>query len=75
MERTLDQLKPGMEATVTRINTSQDLRSKLERFGLVSGTRVACRYRNPWGDVTALAFRGSVLALRTRDLAKIRVEL
>lgn len=75
METGLDHIRPGVQAVVTRVNTDPALTHRLRQFGLVPGTRVCCRYRCPWGSVTALEFRGSVLALRTRDLGKIRVEV
>lgn len=70
---TLDCIRPGKEAVVTVINTDAALKRRLKAFGLVPGTTVYCRYRCPWGSLTALELRGSVLALRTRDLKKIRV--
>lgn len=73
METSLDRIKPGGRAVVTKIGTDAALCKRLRDFGLVPGTKVTCRYRSPWGDVTALELRGSVLALRTADLRKIRV--
>lgn len=73
METSLDRIKPGGRAVVTMIGTDAALCKRLRDFGLVPGTKVTCRYRSPWGDVTALELRGSVLALRTTDLRKIRV--
>lgn len=73
METSLDLLRPGARARVIEINTDEAMKRRLRDFGLVPGTQVCCRYRCPWGDVTAMEFRGSVLALRTADLKKIRV--
>ena len=73
METGLDLLRPGAAAVVVAIDTDPTLRQRLRDFGLVPGTRVRCRCRGPWGDVTALELRGSVLALRTKDLKKIRI--
>lgn len=73
METGLDQLRPGLKGVVVSVGTDPALTKKLKAFGLVPGTAVSCRYRCPWGDVTALELRGSVLALRTKDLRKIRV--
>ena len=50
------------------------MKNRLRAFGMVPGTQVRCRYRRPGGSVTALEFRGAVVALRTRDMARIRVE-
>lgn len=73
MQISLDRLRPGLEAIVTEINVDAALQCRLRDFGLVPGTKVCCRYRSPGGGVTALELRGSVLALRTRDLKNIRV--
>ncbi len=75
METGLDVLKPGAKGVVIRVDAEPALKGRLRDFGLVPGTQVCCRYRCPWGHLTALEFRGSVLALRTRDLRKIRVML
>lgn len=71
----LDQLRTGVWANVIGIDTSRQLRQRLREFGLVPGTRVRRRYASPGGDVVAIELRGSVLALRARDLRKIRVQL
>lgn len=73
METSLDLLRPGVNAVVLKVDTEEALRRRLRDFGLVPGTRVRCRYRCPWGTVMALELRGSVLALRTADIKRIRV--
>ena len=73
MEMTLDCIRPGKKAVVVEVNTDAALKRRLKAFGLEPGTSICCRYRCPWGSLTALELRGSVLALRTRDLRKIRV--
>lgn len=73
MESGLHCIRPGSVAVVTSIDTDPALYRRLKAFGLVPGTKVRCSYRCPWGDLTALELRGSVLALRTSDLQKIRV--
>lgn len=74
MQTTLDRLRLGMRAVVTGIDVSTELKCRLSDFGLVPGTRVCCRYRSPGGQVTALELRGTVIALRTGDMKKIRVQ-
>lgn len=69
----LDQVCFGAWGSVVSIDTSCDLRARLRDFGLVPGTKVRRRYCSPGGDVTAIELRGSVLALRSRDLHGIRV--
>lgn len=73
METSLKQVKPGMRAVVTRIDVEEALQRRLRDFGLVSGTQVCCRYRDPSGKVTALELRGTVIALRTQDLGRMQV--
>lgn len=73
MEFSLDQLRVGQCASVMSIQVSSPLRQRLQAFGMVPGTCVACRYRTPGGSVTALELRSSVIALRTRDMRDIRV--
>lgn len=69
----LDQIKLGVPAVVAHIDADENTEKRLRDFGLIPGTRVICRYRSPGGRVTALSFRGMVLAMRTRDLRMIRV--
>ena len=75
MQTGLDRVGIGKQVTVTEIALDGALQRRLGDFGLVPGTRVCCRYRSPGRQVTALEFRGTVIALRTRDLAGIRVRL
>ena len=75
METGLDCLRPGAKAVVARVDTEPGLKQRLRDFGLVPGTVVHCRYRCPWGHLTALEVRGSVLAVRTHALRKVRVML
>ena len=69
----LDALRPGCEAVVAQIHVDQELSRRLEDFGFVVGTRVRCCYRSPCGKMTAIACRGTVIALRTREITGIRV--
>ena len=72
VEMGLNQLKLGEMAKVTGVEGV--LKNRLRDFGLVPGTRVCCRYRTPGGSVTAVEFRGTTVALRTRDLQSVRVQ-
>ncbi len=73
MEISLNRLMPGCGGVVTKMECRKTLRHRLWDFGLVPGTLVQCRYRSPDGGLTAIELRGTVLALRTRDLENIRV--
>ncbi|MBP3305733.1 MAG: ferrous iron transport protein A [Oscillospiraceae bacterium] len=69
----LERLMPGDVGVVVRMALGDALEGRLRCFGLVPGTRVQCRYLSPDGSLTALELRGTVIALRTRDLKGIRV--
>lgn len=73
MEIGLHRIGLGSWVEVTRIEVKEPLRQRLWDIGLIPGTAVCCRYRTPNRKVTALEFRGTVVALRTRDLEQIRV--
>lgn len=73
MEYSLDQVCLGKQVRVTELCLQADLQERLRDFGLVAGTDLCCRYRNPGGQVTAVECRGAVIAMRTRDLRGIRV--
>lgn len=69
----LNGLRPGNEAVVIHIGVRQALMDRLRDFGFVPGTQVRCCYRGPGNKVTALLCRGSMIAMRTRDLESILV--
>lgn len=48
---------------------------RLGDLGFVQGTGIACLYRSPAGDPTAYGIRGTVIALRKQDAARVRVRL
>ena len=73
METSLDRVGLNGKAVVTAITVKTELARRLRDFGLIPGTQVCCRYRDPSGRVTALELRGTVIALRTRDLKQILV--
>lgn len=75
MEMGLDKLPLGVPGHVIRMTEDLPLTRRLNQFGMVPGTRICCRYRTPGGSVTAVEFRGTVVALRTRDMSAIRVEV
>lgn len=74
MESSLDWIRPGVPVVVKEVRGGETLQSRLQDFGMVPGTLVCCRYRSPGGFVTAVECRGTVVALRTRDLQNIRVQ-
>lgn len=73
MDMELSRLLPGSRGRVTAVRCREVLRCRLRSFGLIPGTEIYVRYRSPGGGVTALELRGTVVALRTRELRGIRV--
>ena len=74
METTLNHLEPGREAKILAIQTETALRRRLFDHGLIEGTYVRCLQRKRRGDAAIYLVRGSMLALRGADSARIRVE-
>ena len=72
MEITLAQLPVDKMAVVTIVDSKESLKNRFRDYGLVPGTIVRCRYRSPDGSVMALEFRGSVVAVRAKDLQLVR---
>ena len=75
MEMDLDKLPLGKPARVLKVRVQEHLHQRLGELGFVPGTWVCKRYRTPGGSLVAVEFRGTVLALRSRDMEKIRVEI
>ena len=73
MNTVLSMLQPGESCTVLKVGVSGALGRRLRDFGLISGTKVVCCYQSPDTSVAAYEVRGSVLALRRKDLTLIRV--
>jgi Fe2+ transport system protein FeoA len=74
MQITLDRLPVNIPALVIQIGCKKELTDRLQDFGLIPGTVVTACYRSPDRGVTALEFRDTVIALRTRDLKGVRVK-
>lgn len=67
----LDGLRPGESGVVIHMDAQKMLLDRLRDFGFVPGTVVGCRYRSK--GVMAVECRGSVIALRARDVKNILV--
>lgn len=74
MQIELDTVQAGYSAVVEKLCLPETLQRQLTSFGMVPGTALQIRYKSPDSSVTALEFRGTVLAMRTRDLKGIRVK-
>lgn len=72
MEFGLEEIRPGVQAVVVAIEEGNLLQGRLREFGFTVGTELNCRYRSPGGDLVALAFGGTLIAVRVADLGGIR---
>ena len=71
---TLDQLKVGRAATVTKIFSTNAERRRLLDLGILPGTRIENVMPSPLGDPVAYRIRSAVVALRREQAQLIEVE-
>ena len=71
MEIMLCDIQPGVRAVVTDVSDENALKGRLREFGMTPGTEMCCRFLSPGGDLVALELRGTLLAVRRRDLKGI----
>lgn len=69
--QTLEDLKPGQTARVSRLVSEGGIRKRLLDIGLVEGTKVECLLESAPGGMVAYLIRGAVIALRTEETEKI----
>ncbi len=69
----LDRLEPGRSARIMEIDGESGAARRLREFGLIPGGMIRCRMRSAGGDPTAYEIRGTVIAIRREDAARIRV--
>jgi len=71
---TLDQLKIGQRATITRLHGEGPLTQRLMSLGLLEGTPVAMIRRALGGDPLEIDVMGYALSLRKAEAKQIDVE-
>ena len=71
---TLDKLKVGETAKVTKVGGAGELRLRLLDMGLIPGTMVKVQKIAPMGDPIELRLRGYELTLRKDDASNITTE-
>ena len=64
-------LKKGDGLVIKEIKTEEKLRQRLLDIGFVPETKVKCVRISPFGDPKAFLVRGTVIALRNYDSAKV----
>ncbi|WP_434310199.1 FeoA family protein [Hominifimenecus sp. rT4P-3] len=67
----LKELNRGQKAVIARLESSDDIRRRLQDMGLIEGTAVECVGKSPLGDPAAYLVRGAVIALRSKESDRI----
>ena len=70
---TLDELKPGQQATITRVDNEGQLAQRLMALGLLEGTPVKLLRRALGGDPIEIDVMGYALSLRKAEARQIEV--
>ncbi len=71
---TLDQLKIGQQATITRLHGEGRLVQRLMALGLLEGTEVSMIRRALGGDPLEIDVMGYALSLRKAEASRIDIE-
>jgi len=72
-QTTLNHLKLGKTAEVTKLFFNGTERRRFLDLGLIKGTKITPVLKSPSGDPTAYELRGSIVAIRKEDTEKIEV--
>ena len=71
---TLDKLKIGRTATITKIHNQSTERRRLFDLGILPGTKIENVMPSPLGDPIAYRVRDSIIALRREQAQLIEIE-
>lgn len=69
----LADLAVGSKCRIASLELGDLLRRRILDLGLVPGTQVRCIRKSPAGNPIAYLVRGSIIALRTEDVKKIKI--
>jgi ferrous iron transport protein A len=72
---TLDQLKPGQHARITRVDNEGQIAQRLMSLGLLEGTPVKLLRSALGGDPIEIDVMGYALSLRRAEASQIEIEL
>lgn len=71
---TLNKIPEGKVVEVKALTSTGSMRRRLQDIGLITGTKIECLQKSPFGDPVAYLIRGAVIALRAEDSSKILVK-
>jgi len=69
----LNDIKPGEKATVSRITATGPIRRRLMDIGFTKNAHITCVGESPHRDPRAFLVRGAVIAIRSEDSKNILV--
>lgn len=69
----LAQIKVGEMARIKNIETDSGMKRRLWDLGMTKGTLIEAVQASPSGDPIAYRVRGTIIAIRNCDAAKIQV--
>lgn len=72
---TLDLLPVGDMGKVKELIADENVKRRFLDLGLINGTKVEALQKSPAGDPVAYYIRGTVIALRLQEAAKIIIEI
>lgn len=72
--KTLNELKSGESAVVTKLNGEGALRRRIMDMGITKGVEICVTKLAPLGDPMELTVRGYELSIRKADAKMIEVE-
>lgn len=73
MEHGLHEIDAGQGGTIALLTGEDAMTRRLADMGFTEGTSVGCLYKSPAGDPAAYLVRGTVIALRREDAARVEV--
>ena len=71
---TLDQLQPGQQGQIVRIDGADGIASRLREMGFIPGEAVKFLRRAPLGDPVKCSIHGSRIAVRNGEARRVFVE-
>lgn len=71
---TLDNLKVGECACVSRLKTEGGLRRRFQDLGIICGARIKCTGQSTKKDISAYLVKGAVIAIRKEDAKTVFVK-
>jgi len=70
----LNDMKPGDHAKISKICTTGSMRRRFLDIGLIENTEIECVGKSPCGDPSAYLIRGAVIAIRSEDSRDIIIK-